>query len=161
MISSCSICVHCGSWADSLYTSYGQNNIALNVCKRCNMFIDPYIEHDFILIFIDLILHKPAIYRHLIYNRFTKNYKQLNNCDYEIDPDVLPLQRAKNFLESEPKDRRKDKFITRSDFLYGIDFQLSNNKDYLRYIILLILLEIHLQWNEYKISNFPNTSWLW
>lgn len=161
MTNLCSICVHCGSWVDSLYTSYGENNIALNVCKKCNMFTDPYIEHDFILIFLDLILHKPAIYKHLIYNRFTRNCKRLNKCDPEINPSVLPIHRAKNFLTSEHKHCKRNKFIIQSDFLHGINFKFLDNRNYLRYIILLILLELHLNWSEYRSSKLQEASFVW
>jgi hypothetical protein len=31
--------------------------------------VDKYIEHDWVLIFIDMLLHKPQVYRHLLFNR--------------------------------------------------------------------------------------------
>lgn len=39
---------------------------------QCNQFADKYIEHDFIIIFIDMLLHKPQVYRHLLFNRITE-----------------------------------------------------------------------------------------
>lgn len=38
-------------------------------CKWCNApLADPYLEQDGVLIFLDLVLHKPAAYRHLLFN---------------------------------------------------------------------------------------------
>lgn len=30
---------------------------------------DKYVEHDFVIIFVDMILHKKPVYRHLLFNR--------------------------------------------------------------------------------------------
>jgi hypothetical protein len=37
--------------------------------KRCHVFADKYIEYDLVPIFIDMVLHKTAVYRHMLYNR--------------------------------------------------------------------------------------------
>ena len=34
--------------------------------------MDPYVEFDALTLFIDLILLKPGVYRHLLYNRGTE-----------------------------------------------------------------------------------------
>jgi hypothetical protein len=31
--------------------------------------VDKYVELDAVVIFIDLLLHKPQVYRHLLFNR--------------------------------------------------------------------------------------------
>ena len=52
-----------------------------NVCK-CK--VDKYVEFDFIVIFIDLLLLKVSAYRHVLYNlpNFNKvqSYTYLYNC---------------------------------------------------------------------------------
>ncbi|KAI8886913.1 Arv1-like protein, partial [Backusella circina FSU 941] len=65
-------CVECGTSVGNLYTQYSKDNIRLTTCDRCNQFADKYIEHDFVIIFIDMLLHKPQVYRHLLFNRITK-----------------------------------------------------------------------------------------
>ncbi|KAI7893576.1 Arv1-like family-domain-containing protein [Mucor mucedo] len=67
-----STCVECGNSVQNLYTQYSKDNIRLTTCHRCNKFADKYIEHDFIIIFIDMLLHKPQVYRHLLINRITE-----------------------------------------------------------------------------------------
>ncbi|KAK4176693.1 Arv1 protein [Triangularia setosa] len=48
--------------------SAGGHNIRLTVCKNCGRFCDKYVEHDFVVLFIDLVLIKPQVYRHLLHN---------------------------------------------------------------------------------------------
>lgn len=35
----------------------------------CKAFADPYVEHDALTLFIDLVLLKRDVYRHLLFNR--------------------------------------------------------------------------------------------
>ncbi|KAI9591905.1 Arv1 protein [Syncephalis fuscata] len=63
------LCVECGRPANTLYTEYSKGNIRLTPCEFCKRFVDKYVELDFVIIFIDLLLHKPQVYRHLLFNR--------------------------------------------------------------------------------------------
>ncbi|KAK9463064.1 Arv1 protein [Lipomyces oligophaga] len=63
------MCIECAHTVTSLYTQYSSKNIRLTACPNCNKFADKYIEHDSVLIFIDLVLIKPQAYRHLAFNR--------------------------------------------------------------------------------------------
>ncbi|KAK9452596.1 Arv1-like family-domain-containing protein [Dipodascopsis uninucleata] len=65
------MCIECAHPVTSLYTEYSSNNIRLTACPNCNKFADKYIEHDSVLIFIDLVLIKPQVYRHLTFNRLS------------------------------------------------------------------------------------------
>ncbi len=49
------LCVHCGSLATSLFAVYGPSNIVCTPCVECQRFADPYLEHDAILLFLDLV----------------------------------------------------------------------------------------------------------
>uniref|UniRef100_U9U2L1 Protein ARV n=1 Tax=Rhizophagus irregularis (strain DAOM 181602 / DAOM 197198 / MUCL 43194) TaxID=747089 RepID=U9U2L1_RHIID len=62
-------CVECGAPVTNLYTEYSKGNIRLTPCEKCKKFADKYVEHDFVIIFIDMLLHKPQVYRHLLFNR--------------------------------------------------------------------------------------------
>ncbi|KAI8057096.1 Arv1-like family-domain-containing protein [Syncephalis plumigaleata] len=53
------LCVECGRPANTLYTEYSKGNIRLTPCEFCKRFVDKYVELDFVIIFIDLLLHKP------------------------------------------------------------------------------------------------------
>ncbi|KAG2183727.1 hypothetical protein INT43_006738, partial [Umbelopsis isabellina] len=67
------ICVECDAPVATLYTEYSKGNIRLTSCDNCNNFADKYIEYDYVIIFIDMLLHKPQAYRHLLFNRITYN----------------------------------------------------------------------------------------
>ncbi|KAJ9071823.1 sterol homeostasis protein [Entomophthora muscae] len=63
------VCVECGHSISKLVNEYGQGNIVLKKCSICDRFADKYLEHEGIVIFIDLLLHKPQVYRHILFNR--------------------------------------------------------------------------------------------
>lgn len=62
------ICTGCGARVSQLVAKYGQDKCPLP-CPECDQIADPYVEWDGVLIFIDLVLHKPSCYRHLLFNR--------------------------------------------------------------------------------------------
>ncbi|XP_058778047.1 protein ARV 1-like [Vicia villosa] len=60
-------CIQCGFPIKTLYLQYSPGNIRLMKCN-CKVVADEYIECEITIIIIDLILHKPKAYRHLLYN---------------------------------------------------------------------------------------------
>lgn len=64
--------------------SAGVGDVRLTQCPRCKRFADKYVEHDFVVLFIDLVLVKPQVYRHLLFNRLARD-------DDELDPSILRL----------------------------------------------------------------------
>ncbi|KAI9638837.1 Arv1-like family-domain-containing protein [Dioszegia hungarica] len=67
------VCTTCAHPAEYLYTTYRtKSNIRLGVCPRCSAFLDPLIEHPPLLLILDLILLKPRVFLHLLYNRGTR-----------------------------------------------------------------------------------------
>ncbi|KAI0703771.1 Arv1-domain-containing protein [Cytidiella melzeri] len=64
------ICTSCTHITPFLYTVYNSaDNLRLEQCSECHAFADPYVEHDTLTLWIDLILLKRDVYRHLLYNR--------------------------------------------------------------------------------------------
>ncbi|KAJ9620465.1 hypothetical protein H2203_007671 [Taxawa tesnikishii (nom. ined.)] len=60
------ICIECRFPVSSLYTTYSKaddrtlgKGVRLTQCPRCKRFADKYVEHDFVVLFIDLVLIKP------------------------------------------------------------------------------------------------------
>lgn len=62
----------------------GGGDVRLTQCPRCKRFADKYVEHDFVVLFIDLVLVKPQVYRHLLFNRLSRD-------DDELDPSITRL----------------------------------------------------------------------
>jgi lipid intermediate transporter len=70
------ICISCSAPLPHLYTTYSKadsptlgKGVRLTQCPHCKRFADKYVEHDFVVLFIDLVLIKPQVYRHLLFNR--------------------------------------------------------------------------------------------
>ncbi|OCT51445.1 ARV1-like protein [Cladophialophora carrionii] len=85
------ICITCSTPVKELYTVYSKaddrtlgKGVRLTQCPNCKRFADKYVEHDFVVLFIDLVLIKPQIYRHLLFNR-------LGRSDDKFDPSILRL----------------------------------------------------------------------
>ncbi|KAM0438871.1 hypothetical protein ACHAPT_001632 [Fusarium lateritium] len=85
------ICIECRHPVKTLWTQYSGagdkasgHNIRLTVCRNCGQFCDKYVEHDFVVLFIDLVLIKPQVYRHLLYNTLTSD-------DDRLDPSIVRL----------------------------------------------------------------------
>jgi hypothetical protein len=88
------ICINCRYPISTLYTSYSKaddralgKGVRLTQCPRCKRFADKYVEHDFVILFIDLVLIKPEVYRHLLHNR-------LEGVGGRFDVSRVPSRRA-------------------------------------------------------------------
>ena len=62
------MCIECTEPVSDLWTLYATggdeytgHNIRLSVCEKCGQFCDKYVEYDFVIIFIDLVLIKPQV----------------------------------------------------------------------------------------------------
>ncbi|PWZ52506.1 Protein arv1 [Zea mays] len=64
-------CVGCGGRVKTLFVQYSTGNIRLMKCDKCKAVADPYIECEFMIILIDLVLHKTRAYRHVLFNKLS------------------------------------------------------------------------------------------
>ncbi|TMW69807.1 hypothetical protein Poli38472_001963 [Pythium oligandrum] len=62
------VCVSCGASVPYLVRDYGKGNVRLAICGQCNAVADPYVEYENILLFLEVMLLKPQVYRHVLYN---------------------------------------------------------------------------------------------
>jgi hypothetical protein len=69
------ICIECRYPVKTLYTEYSKaddrslgKGVRLTQCPRCKRFADKYVEHDFVVLFIDLVLIKPQVRTHIYYS---------------------------------------------------------------------------------------------
>ncbi|KAB8067554.1 Arv1-like family-domain-containing protein [Aspergillus leporis] len=79
------ICIECSYPVSHLYSTYSRaddhslgKGVRLTQCPRCQRFADKYVEYDFVVIFIDLVLIKPQVYRHLLFNRLGGDNNQFD-----------------------------------------------------------------------------------
>ena len=62
-------CIECGKEVESTYEMFCGKFIRLIRCPHCSQTVDKYIEYDNILIFINLLLQKQQVYRHVLFNK--------------------------------------------------------------------------------------------
>uniref|UniRef100_A0AAV1UKV8 Protein ARV n=1 Tax=Peronospora matthiolae TaxID=2874970 RepID=A0AAV1UKV8_9STRA len=62
------ICVECGAPVSALVRDYGKGNLRLTICSVCNAVADKYVEYETIVLFLDVLLLKPPVYRHVLCN---------------------------------------------------------------------------------------------
>lgn len=62
------VCVECGASVPELVRDYGKGNLRLSICTECNSVADKYVEYETILLFLEVLLLKPQVYRHVLYN---------------------------------------------------------------------------------------------
>ncbi|XP_018454701.1 protein ARV 2 isoform X2 [Raphanus sativus] len=91
-------CVQCGHRVKSLLIQYSPGNFRLMKCENCNEVADEYIECELMIIFIDLILHKPKAYRHLLYNVFTQETVYLQHLLWKMVLAYLLLDTYRSLL---------------------------------------------------------------
>lgn len=77
------ICVECGGPVAATHEQMGLG-VALTRCRRCGGTADKYVEYELTLKGMDLVLHKAAVYRHFLYNKFDRRPGQ-------VDPALLSL----------------------------------------------------------------------
>ncbi|XP_073263500.1 protein ARV 2 isoform X2 [Populus alba] len=73
-------CVECGFPIETLFLQYSPGNIRLLRCANCEAVADEYIECEFMIILIDLILHKTKAYRHLLFSVINQRRVNFEGC---------------------------------------------------------------------------------
>ncbi|GAB1222598.1 hypothetical protein ENUP19_0118G0039 [Entamoeba nuttalli] len=61
-------CIECGCDIDNTYEIFCGQFIRLLRCPKCGKVADKYIEYDNVLVFLDMLLQKRPVYRHLLFN---------------------------------------------------------------------------------------------
>ncbi|KJE91486.1 hypothetical protein CAOG_02616 [Capsaspora owczarzaki ATCC 30864] len=62
------VCTACQSPVPSLFHQYSPGNIRLTGCTNCAAIADPFVEFDHTILAIDLLLDKPSVFRHVVFN---------------------------------------------------------------------------------------------
>jgi hypothetical protein len=86
-------CVECNAPINALVAKYGKDLNCLLPCAECKeKRADRYVEYDSILIFIDLVLHRQSVYRHLLFNRPSLEGAQSSLTAHRIGMILLLLE---------------------------------------------------------------------
>lgn len=80
------ICITCSTPVKNLYTTYSKaddrslgKGVRLTQCPNCKRFADKYVEHDYVVLFIDLVLIKPQV-RSMLQGVILSNFTFLSTC---------------------------------------------------------------------------------
>ncbi|VVA89701.1 unnamed protein product [Arabis nemorensis] len=91
-------CVGCGFRVKSLFIQYSPGNIRLMKCGNCKEVADEYIECERMIIFIDLILHRPKVYRHVLYNAINQETVNIQHLLWKLVFAFLVLDTYRSLL---------------------------------------------------------------
>jgi hypothetical protein len=125
------LCTNCAEAVPYLYTVYHSvNNVRLEQCVRlpspllfdvslvlqpshltcpfpfqpsCRAPADPYVEHDSLVVALDLILLKRGVYRHLLFNRGTPPRKVDQTAHGHVDDDAQQSQKEQHWSTEDEK----------------------------------------------------------
>ncbi|CEM01022.1 unnamed protein product [Vitrella brassicaformis CCMP3155] len=85
------VCVECGAPVALIYRVYSRGNISLQRCDECGAPADRYVEYQTLLVCIDILLHRQAAYRHVLFNRLPASQQQGQRHDGWAGPLVRLL----------------------------------------------------------------------
>ncbi|XVF33062.1 hypothetical protein REPUB_Repub17cG0136000 [Reevesia pubescens] len=97
-------CVQCGFRVKTLFVQYSPGNIRLMKCENCKTVADEYIECELMIVLIDLILHKPKAYRHLLYNVLSQQSAHFQGLLWKSLVGFLVLDAYRSLLLRRPEE---------------------------------------------------------
>lgn len=80
----CYFVLNCNCWKESkaLKEYYILAFIALTVKmkqEKCGQIADKYVEYEALILLYDMMLHKPSVYRHILYNRVVETSEMVHS----------------------------------------------------------------------------------
>ncbi|PLB34181.1 sterol homeostasis protein ARV1 [Aspergillus candidus] len=128
------ICIECSYPVSHLYSTYSRaddrslgKGVRLTQCPRCQRFADKYVEYDFVVLFIDLVLIKPQVYRHLLFNRLGGNDNQLDRSILRLGILLLLFDVYLTWARLEKSPTLGSTFLLRAPIVIQYLFFLSLN----------------------------------
>ncbi|KAJ1395074.1 Arv1 protein [Sesbania bispinosa] len=112
-------CIQCGFPIKTLYVQYSPGNIRLMKCENCKAVADEYIECEIMILVIDLILHKPKAYRHLLYNVINQETMKFQQGQFWFINERLLI--SVNMLQDADGCLCWELHVSLNFFLYGQD----------------------------------------
>ncbi|KAJ5565760.1 Arv1 protein [Penicillium sp. DV-2018c] len=128
------ICIECSYPVSHLYSAYSRaddrsqgKGVRLTQCPRCQRFADKYVEYDFVVIFIDLVLIKPQVYRHLLFNRLGRDDNQFDRSIIRLGVLLLLFDVYLTWARIEKDPSLAATFLSRAPIIVQYIFFLSLN----------------------------------
>ncbi|KAL3468957.1 Arv1-like family-domain-containing protein [Aspergillus californicus] len=128
------ICIECSYPVSHLYSAYSRaddrslgKGVRLTQCPNCKRFADKYVEHDFVVIFIDLVLIKPQVYRHLLFNRLESDEHNFDRSIIRLGVLLLLFDVYLTWARIEKSPSLESTFLSRAPIIVQYFFFLTLN----------------------------------
>ncbi|KAJ5604598.1 Arv1 protein [Penicillium lagena] len=128
------ICIECSYPVSHLYSTYSRaddrslgKGVRLTQCPRCHRFADKYVEYDFVVLFIDLVLIKPQVYRHLLFNRLGRDDDKFDRSIIRLGILLLLFDVYLTWARLEKSPSLATTFVSRAPIVIQYLFFLSLN----------------------------------
>nr|KJB41569.1 hypothetical protein B456_007G114300 [Gossypium raimondii] len=119
-------CVQCGFRIKTLFVQYSPGNIRLMKCVNCKAVADEYIECELMIVLIDLILHKPKAYRHVLFNVLNHERTHFQGLLWKSLVGFLVLDAYRSLLVKKPEEEWGTSMSISSIFwIYHVDGCIS------------------------------------
>lgn len=143
------ICIECSSECDRLYIEPNKGDIRLTICSKCHNFVDKYLESDFVILLLDLMLLEKQAFRHLLYNIDRDRYIQSGFLKIYLFSVILTCYLRFSFLIDEKTNKKL--LFTENEYKYYeiiIEYFLEN----IIFVIILII-QLKIMNISYSINN--------
>ncbi|KAL2834477.1 Arv1-like family-domain-containing protein [Aspergillus cavernicola] len=160
------ICIECSCPVSFLYSAYSRaddrslgKGVRLTQCPHCKRFADKYVEHDFVVIFIDLVLIKPQVYRHLLFNRLESDEHNFDRSIIRLGVLLLLFDVYLTWARIEKSPSLESTFLSRAPIIVQYFFFLTLNAlATLAHHLTVRLIASFLTPSSTKQPNSPNTN---
>ncbi|GFT42005.1 protein ARV1 [Nephila pilipes] len=136
------ICVHCGATNQSLYKQFSSDIIKLTKCENCDNLVDEYVETEYSIIVIDMLLLRKEALRHVLFNSNLKVAWKLIVL-YILCDAYEKMASQKHFGK---KTLKSDVFINELE----LNFYFMCIKSFLEYFIFATLVVVILYHSQVK-----------
>ncbi|GBM59506.1 Protein ARV1 [Araneus ventricosus] len=135
------VCVHCGANNPSIYKQFSNEIIKLTKCESCNNLVDEYVETEYSIIVIDMLLLRKEALRHVLFNSNLKVAWKL--IVLYILCDAYEKMASQHFWS---KSYKPDMFINELE----LNFYFLCIKSFLEYFIFATLIVVILYHSQEK-----------
>ncbi|XP_055926034.1 protein ARV1-like isoform X1 [Argiope bruennichi] len=136
------VCVHCGANNSSIYKQFSNEIIKLTKCEKCDNFVDEYVETEYSIIVIDMLLLRKEALRHVLFNSNLKVAWKLIVL-YILCDAYEKMASQKHFWN---KSYKSDIFINELE----LNFYFMCIKSFLEYFIFATLTVVILYHSQEK-----------
>uniref|UniRef100_A0A2L2YKI8 Protein ARV n=1 Tax=Parasteatoda tepidariorum TaxID=114398 RepID=A0A2L2YKI8_PARTP len=136
------VCVNCGNNCPTIYKKFSCDIIKLSNCEKCGGLVDKYVETEYSIVIIDMLLLRKEALRHMLFNSNLKIAWKLVILFILCDAYEKTISHRLSFKES----HKFKKFINELE----LNFYLMCLKSFLEYFIFATLVVVVLYHSQLR-----------